>query len=97
MEISGKVPPLDKTPYVKQTNRITEKPASTPASKGDRVDLSDRARELQAARKAVAGMDDVDHAKVARIKAQVQAGTYKVDATRTADKMIDESLLDDLG
>ena len=97
MEISGKVPPLDKTPYIKQANGVTKQPASSPTSKGDRVDISDRARELQAARKAVAEMDDVDHEKVARIKAQVQAGTYKVDAARTAAKMIDQSLLDDLG
>lgn len=96
MEISGKVPPLNKTPCIKQTSKPVEKPASTPAAKGDRVDLSSRARELQAARKAIAEMDDVDHEKVARIKARVQAGTYKVDAARTAAKMIDEALLNDL-
>ena len=97
MEITGKVPPLAKTPYVKQSAKQTEKQAAAPAAKGDRVALSSQARELQAARDAVARMDAVDHEKVARIKDQIAAGTYKVDAGRIADKMVDESLLDDLG
>jgi flagellar biosynthesis anti-sigma factor FlgM len=45
----------------------------------------------------VAKMDAVDHQKVARIKAQIEAGAYKVDAAKIAAKMIEESLLDDLG
>lgn len=97
MEISGKVPPVAKTPYVKQSAKPVEKPAAAPVAKGDRVALSARAKELQAAREAIAKMDDVDHEKVARIKAQIKAGTYKVDAGKIAGKMIDESLHDDLG
>jgi negative regulator of flagellin synthesis FlgM len=97
MEISDKVPPLAKTPYVKQAAKPVEKPAAAQVAKTDRVELSARAKELLAAREAIAGMDDVDHEKVARIKAQIEAGTYKVDAGKIADKMVDESLLDDLG
>jgi negative regulator of flagellin synthesis FlgM len=97
MEISNKVPPLDKTPYVKQAAKPVEKPVVSHVAKADRVELSAQAKEIQAARKVVAGMDDVDLEKVARIKAQIEAGTYKVDAGKIADKMIDESLLDDLG
>jgi flagellar biosynthesis anti-sigma factor FlgM len=97
MEISAKVPPLGKTPSINQAAKPVEKPAVSPAAKGDRVELSARARELQAAREAIDKMDAVDHAKVARIKAQIKAGTYKVDAGKTADKMIDESLIEDLG
>ena len=41
-------------------------------------------------------MDTVDHEKVARIKAQIAAGTYKVDAAKIASMMIAESLLDDI-
>lgn len=97
MEISGKVPPLGKTPYVKQSAKPVEKSPAAPVAKGDRVALSAQAKELQAAREAIAKIDNVDHEKVARIKAQVEAGTYKVDAGKIAEKMIDESLLDDLG
>ncbi len=97
MEISGKAPPLAKTSYVKQVAKPVEKPAAAPVAKGDRVALSARAKELQAAREVITKMDDVDHKKVARIKAQVEAGTYKVDAAKIAEKMIDEALLDDRG
>jgi flagellar biosynthesis anti-sigma factor FlgM len=93
MEISGKIPPLDKTPYVKQASKPVEKPDGAPLVKGDRVELTAQARELQAAREAIAKMDDVDLEKVARIKAQIKAGTYKVDAVKAAEKMIEEALL----
>ena len=96
MDISGKIPPLAKTTYAQPSARPAGKTEVAPAARGDRVVLSARARELQAAREAVAGMDDMDHEKVARIRAQIAAGTYKVDASKIASKMIDESLMDDI-
>jgi negative regulator of flagellin synthesis FlgM len=96
MEISGKVPPLAKTPYAQPSAKPVEKTGAAPVAKGDRVELSAQARELQAAREALSKMDAVDHEKVARIKAQIAAGTYKVDAAKIASKMIEESLLNDL-
>lgn len=78
--------PTGKTQANKQTS---------PAAKGDRVELSAKAKELQAAREAIQKMDDVDHEKVARIKARIEAGTYKVDADKIAGKMIEDSLLGD--
>ena len=66
-----------------------------PPTQADRVQISDRAREMQAARQAVAQMPDVDEDKVARIKAQIQNGTYKVDGRKVADNMLAESLLGD--
>ena len=96
MEISSKVPPLDKAPNGPGAAKRVKPAAAPAAAKGDRVELSARARELQAAREAIAKMDDVDREKVARIKAQIKAGTYKVDAAKTAEKMIAEALLNDL-
>jgi negative regulator of flagellin synthesis FlgM len=96
MEISGKVPPLAKTRYAQPSAKPVGKTEPVAAAKGDRVDLSPQAREVQAAREALAKMDAVDHEKVARIKAQIAAGTYKVDAAKIASKIIAESLLDDI-
>jgi negative regulator of flagellin synthesis FlgM len=95
MEISGKIPPLDATACAKKSGQKVEK-ATAAASGADRVDLSDQARELQAARAAIQQMEDVDHEKVARIREQVQSGTYKVDAQKIAGKMLEETLLGDL-
>lgn len=96
MEISGKLPPPHQTAYADPNAAKVDQQASAKVARGDRVELSPQARELQAARRAVAAMDDVDHAKVARIKAQIAAGDYEVDALKTAGKMIEESLLGDL-
>ncbi len=94
MEISNKVPPIQNTAYVKQAAKTDEaKPARTGVARGDQVELSAKAKELQAALDAIQKMDDVDHEKVARIRAQLKAGTYKVDAEKIAGKMLEESLL----
>jgi flagellar biosynthesis anti-sigma factor FlgM len=96
MEIPSKVPLLDKTLYGPTKAKPVVPPAAPAPAKGDRVTLTAQAREVQAAREAIAKMDDVDHDKVARIKARIKAGTYKVDAAKTAEKMVDESLIKDL-
>lgn len=95
MEISSKVIPLQSTPYVQPSGKPQAPKGTSPAAKGDQVELSARAKELQAARKAIQKMDDVDHEKVAEIKARIKAGTYKVDADKIAGKIIEESLLSD--
>ncbi|MEJ2157879.1 MAG: flagellar biosynthesis anti-sigma factor FlgM [Desulfobacteraceae bacterium] len=96
MEISNKVPSIQNTAYVKQSTRTAEAKPSSATAKGDQVALSAKAKELQAAREAIKKMDEVDHEKVAEIKAQLEAGTYKVDAEKIAGKMIEESLLKEL-
>lgn len=96
MEISNKVPPIQNSPYIEQTHKAARNKSAGPAAPGDRVALSAKAKEMQAAREAIGKMDDVDHEKVAGIKAQLKAGTYKVDAEKIAEKMIEESLLKEL-
>jgi negative regulator of flagellin synthesis FlgM len=96
MEISNKIPQVQNTARIKSSAKAAaSKPTGRPAG-ADRVELSAKAKELQAAREAIAKMDDMDHEKVARIKAQLKAGTYKVDAEKIAGKMIEEALLKEL-
>ena len=96
MEISSKVPPLERTAYTRQdANKVEQAPA--PAAKGDRVNLSGQAKALQAAHEVIQKMEAVDHEKVARIKARIQAGTYEVDAGKAAAKMLEDALLGDAG
>jgi negative regulator of flagellin synthesis FlgM len=95
MEISNKVPPVQGASNVQPSGKNQAYRQTSSVAKGDQVELSAKAKELQAAREAIQKMDDVDHAKVAKIKARIAAGTYKVDADIIAGKMIDESLLGD--
>jgi negative regulator of flagellin synthesis FlgM len=97
MEISNNVPSAQNTSYVKEASKastVSTKGART--VKGEKVELSAQARELQAAREAIKKMDDVDHVKVAEIKAQIEAGTYKVNPDKIAAKILEESLLKEM-
>jgi len=56
------------------------------------VELSSEAKSMAAAN-AIAKSDDVDEAKIARVKAMINGGTYKPDFGKVADKMLNEQLL----
>ncbi len=59
------------------------------------VDISSEARTIAAANQA-AKADTSDEAKIARVKAMINGGTYKPDYGAVADKMVNETLLQDL-
>jgi len=101
MKITGNNPFLDSDAYVRNARNEKEvsssgRPVSKGVTGGDTVRLSLRAREIQEARKLLDSIPDVRDEKVARIKAQIKAGTYQVDEKGTAAKMVRESLLNEL-
>ncbi len=56
-----------------------------------RVELSPRAQDIKKARElATPDMDSVDEAKVARLQAMIDSGSYKVNAEAIADRLLDE-------
>lgn len=59
------------------------------------VDISSEAKTLAAANSA-ARAGGVDQEKIDRIKAAINGGTYKPDFGKVADKMINETVLQDL-
>jgi negative regulator of flagellin synthesis FlgM len=59
------------------------------------VEISSEAKSIAAASQA-AKAADTDEAKIARIKAMINGGTYKPDYGKVADKMVNETLLQDL-
>ncbi len=97
MEISNNVGPIQRTPdaMAAQAKDKTAK-AAPAAAQGDRVALSPQARELMDARQAIRQMPEVDAQKVAKVRAQLQEGTYVVDSQKIAAKMVAEALLNDL-
>ncbi len=70
------------------TNRVQDAVRGT-----DSVVLSQEARELQAAQKAMASVPEVRSEKIARIKEQLRSGTYHSDPAKIATGMIKESLV----
>lgn len=58
----------------------------------EKVAISSRAKDAAKAMEAARSAPDIDEAKVAKFKAAIQNGSYKVDADKVADRMFDEHL-----
>lgn len=65
-------------------------------NKADTVALSNAAKNIQEAQKQLEAIPDVREDKVAELKEQIENGTYEIDAEKIADKMLKDSLFNDL-
>lgn len=74
----------------------TAEPPEKQPAKADTVVLSDTAKQLQEAQKKMEAIPDVREDKVAQIKEQIENGTYEINEEKIADKMLKDSLLNDL-
>lgn len=54
----------------------------------DQLELSRRAEEIRAARAALADTPEVRAQRVAELKAKVESGTYRVDAEKVAERIL---------
>lgn len=79
-----------------KTEDVAEKDSQQQAITADRVIISDTAKRIQEARAQLESIPDTRPDKVAEIKRSIQDGTYKIEPDKIADKMIRESLLNDL-
>jgi negative regulator of flagellin synthesis FlgM len=59
---------------------------------GDRVELSDQARALHAAKEALSQLPEVRQDLVKDLRERVKAGTYAVPADKIAERMLGEGL-----
>ena len=77
--------------YTATSDKPTVNAAVQPEEK---VDLSTKAKDIQQAKNALNSLPDIREEKVQEIKAQVEKGTYNVNAEKIADKMVKESIVD---
>jgi negative regulator of flagellin synthesis FlgM len=54
-----------------------------------RVDVSERAQQMQKAKDVAMAADSIDEAKVARLQRLIDDGKYKVDSDAVADRLVD--------
>ncbi|MFZ1956013.1 MAG: flagellar biosynthesis anti-sigma factor FlgM [Desulfobacterales bacterium] len=100
MEITEKNP-IQINPYVNQVQQNAQA-AETEGEKGrvnvgeDSVELSQSARDLQKAQKALQDLPDIREDKVAALKQQIENGTYDIRADKIAANMLKESLSNDI-
>lgn len=83
---------------IKDNKKIDDlaKQGSPQTVKEDKVVLSPKAKEVQEATKLIKELPDIREEKVAKLKEQVDQGTYRVDGKKIAFKMLKESILDEL-
>ena len=67
-----------------------------PAMRQDRLELSPEAKHLTAIRQQVAATPDVRADLVNKLKTQIKNGTYQVDSSEVAQKMLARSLADQI-
>ena len=79
-----------------KTESNEEKVSGQPGLKADTVFISDTAKRIQDAQLQLQSIPDVRADKVAELKSRIENGTYEPKADQIADKMIRESLLNDL-
>ncbi len=74
-----------------KSNRLTKASQISKIKKEkDSLDISDLAKELQIAKKAVKNAPDIRQDKVDDIKKRIQSGNYNVSAKEVADKMMEQ-------
>jgi len=80
----------------KDNTQAQAEKADKQQKKTDTVVLSDAAKRIQEAKKQLDAMPDIREDMVARLKEQVENGTYEIDAEKIAGKMLKDSLLNNL-
>jgi negative regulator of flagellin synthesis FlgM len=101
MKITGNNPFVNLEVHLKnirdgQKVDASAKQAPKQVLKEDTVVLSPEAKKIQEVRKLLNTVPDIRGEKVARIKAQIGDGTYHVDGEKLAEKIIKESLLNEV-
>lgn len=80
---------------VQETDRTqNKKSVSQTTQSQDRVQISERAKELQRLRAAAEQPDHERDARVGQIQQSVEGGTYNVDGKKVADAIIRNVLTD---
>lgn len=57
-----------------------------------KVNLSEKAKNIQKVKESIGDINQVDEAKVAKFRDLIDSGKYEVDAGKVADKLVDDHL-----
>lgn len=71
-----------------QTKKVNKTQKAGSASRADEVQISSFGKDIQVAKAAVAGSPDIREDLTAPVKAQIQNGTYGVDNSAFAEKLL---------
>jgi negative regulator of flagellin synthesis FlgM len=99
MEINAKNSNVNLVEYVNRTREFSQQNIDKTNSKtqqsvdgNDKVELSDKSREIQQAFEAAKKLPEIREEKVSEIKNQIETGSYPIEPEKIADSMLKESL-----
>ena len=73
-----------------------QKPLNGVQTGEEKVQLSTRAKDIQRVKNIINTVPDIRTEKVNQLKRSIEDGTYNVKGEKVAEKMIKESLLDEI-
>jgi len=63
--------------------------AQSPAARGESVSLSNQAKNLKQLEQKLGDYPEMDDDRIAQIRSALESGTYKIDAEKLAQKMLE--------
>ena len=81
---------------VDQSSSAQETPPSGGQGQADQVQISPQAQEIAKLHQIVASSSDLTADKVSQIQKQVSDGTYSVDPSQVAKKLVNETILNQI-
>lgn len=77
-------------------DKAADKQVSGSLAPREKVNLSTTAKDVQRIQSEIEKLPEVREEKIRELQAQIDKGTYSADADKIAEKMVGESLLDNL-
>lgn len=82
--------------YADQVRRQDKATTKATERAGHEINLSPESQDFRATLQALRALPEVDEARVQELKQQIDSGTYQVDSTQVARKMLSRNLVDKL-
>jgi negative regulator of flagellin synthesis FlgM len=75
-------------------SQSVDKQAGPAPAAAEKVNISSVAKDIQKAKTVINNLPEVRDAKVQELKTQIEQGSYQVNSSKIAEKMIGENLID---
>ncbi len=87
-KIGDKIGETGTTKTVNPDSPVRASESTQKADTGDTVELTSSAKLLEKLEKTIASMPEIDTARVAAVKAQIENGEYQIDVESIADALL---------
>ncbi|MDX1581503.1 MAG: flagellar biosynthesis anti-sigma factor FlgM [Alphaproteobacteria bacterium] len=89
-QVNTQKTPTDKSQATRTEQQPAEQtPVATRPASGENVKLSSQAESLKQVEQQLADLPEVDDARIEQIRSALADGSYKIDAEKLAQKMLD--------